>query len=93
MVTLLLAHYLHGDQITLINLFGLVLTLVGMLIHGLTKHSSHQRKLANRSSLPGSTVVDCIDLDRAASCGSLKGDDHKSEDRQRLLLPSGVVCD
>lgn len=80
----------------MINLLGLVLTLIGMLIHGLTKNSSHQRKLMSRSALPGSTVADCIDLDRANSC-SLKNSisgcgEHKSEDRQRLLLSSGVVC-
>ncbi|KAI6182962.1 TPT domain-containing protein [Aphelenchoides bicaudatus] len=91
-VTLLLAHYLHGDKITLINLMGLVLTLCGMLIHGLNKHSSHQRKASARTSLPGSKVVDCIDMDRASSC-SLKGSfglGDKMEDRQRLLS-SGVI--
>ncbi|KAI6178154.1 TPT domain-containing protein [Aphelenchoides besseyi] len=88
-VTLLLAHHLHGDKITWINMIGLTLTLSGMLIHGLlVKQNAHQRKLSARGA-SGSTVVDCIDLDGASSCGPC---DHHKEDRQRLLLPSNVMA-
>ncbi|KAI6230063.1 TPT domain-containing protein [Aphelenchoides fujianensis] len=90
-VTLLLAHHLHGDKITFVNMVGLTLTLSGMLIHGIAKQNAHQRKLSARG---GSTVVDCIDLDGATACG--RGatcgaccDRPKESDRQRLL-PTNV---
>jgi solute carrier family 35 protein C2 len=38
-ITLLLAHHLHGDKLTRINLFGLILCIAGMLIHGAAKHN------------------------------------------------------
>uniref|UniRef100_A0A914YJM9 Sugar phosphate transporter domain-containing protein n=1 Tax=Panagrolaimus superbus TaxID=310955 RepID=A0A914YJM9_9BILA len=38
-MTLLLAHYLHGDRLTHVNLMGLLLCLIGMSLHGASKHS------------------------------------------------------
>ena len=38
-MTLLLAHYLHGDRLTHVNLVGLLLCLLGMSLHGASKHA------------------------------------------------------
>lgn len=38
-ITLLLAHHLHGDRLTSINLVGLSLCVAGMVVHSVSKHS------------------------------------------------------
>jgi len=38
-ITLLLAHHLHGDRLTSINLAGLSLCVAGMVVHSVSKHS------------------------------------------------------
>lgn len=83
---MLLAHHLHGDKITLVNVLGLGLTLSGMLIHGLTKPNA-QRKLSRLQTTP----VESLALERPSvtiksASGSPKG--AVSEDQERLLQPS-----
>lgn len=46
--SLLLAHYLHGDRLSNVNVLGLVLCIMGMVLHSVNKHSSliHERPAA-----------------------------------------------
>uniref|UniRef100_A0AC34RN80 Triose phosphate transporter n=2 Tax=Panagrolaimus sp. JU765 TaxID=591449 RepID=A0AC34RN80_9BILA len=46
-MTLCLAHYLHGDRFTRVNLIGLCLCLLGMSLHGATKN--RQKLFATRT--------------------------------------------
>jgi len=48
-MTLLLAHYVHGDRLTNVNLMGLTLCLLGMSLHGATKHKQ-KGSLGSRAS-------------------------------------------
>jgi solute carrier family 35 protein C2 len=59
-MTLLLAHYLHGDRLTHVNLMGLLLCLVGMSLHGASKHSKKTTSLGlptRPSSLSSPTLL------------------------------------
>uniref|UniRef100_A0A0M3I0Q7 TPT domain-containing protein n=2 Tax=Ascaris TaxID=6251 RepID=A0A0M3I0Q7_ASCLU len=49
-VTLLLAHFINGDHLTPINVFGLLLCLSGMSLHGASRHHKQNPRFAN--SLP-----------------------------------------
>ncbi|TKR95398.1 hypothetical protein L596_009573 [Steinernema carpocapsae] len=60
-MTLLLAHQLNGDRLSNINLFGLLLCLLGMTIHGLSKRHS---KSAPRTASPTSLHSNGGDSDR-----------------------------
>ncbi|CAD5211465.1 unnamed protein product [Bursaphelenchus xylophilus] len=79
-ITLLLAHQLHGDRITPLNIMGLGLTLTGMLIHGMTKTAAQQRKHSRLQN-----AMECRDLDRSWSTGPLSPKSATSEDRERLF--------
>lgn len=58
-VTLLLAHFLNGDRLTAVNIFGLFLCLSGMFLHGASRrrkqngrvHPSSAESSADRRSL------------------------------------------
>jgi len=41
-ITLLLAHYLHGDRFSRINILGLFICIFGMVIHGVSRHNRKQ---------------------------------------------------
>ncbi|KAH7722047.1 Protein Y47G6A.7 b [Aphelenchoides avenae] len=62
-ITLLLAHHLHGDRLSRINLFGLVLCITGMLIHGAAKHN-RKKLLARMTALNGSNTTADMDAQR-----------------------------
>lgn len=47
-ITLLLAHYLHGDKLTYLNIVGLLLCISGMVVHSVVKNN--RKKLPSRLS-------------------------------------------
>lgn len=63
MITLLLAHHLHGDRLSRINMFGLVLCITGMLIHGAAKHN-RKKLIARMTALNGSNTTADMDAQR-----------------------------
>uniref|UniRef100_A0A7E4UU97 Secreted protein n=1 Tax=Panagrellus redivivus TaxID=6233 RepID=A0A7E4UU97_PANRE len=74
-MTLLLAHHIHGDRLTPVNMIGLVLCLLGMSLHGAAKHS---KKLSFVGGRP-LTVSSPTSLDSASRSG------FDFEDRKKLL--------
>uniref|UniRef100_A0A915EN50 Sugar phosphate transporter domain-containing protein n=1 Tax=Ditylenchus dipsaci TaxID=166011 RepID=A0A915EN50_9BILA len=47
-ITLLLAHHLHGDHLTNINIFGLSLCILGMMVHSWMKQDRKMQKIPMR---------------------------------------------
>ncbi|KAI1713937.1 triose-phosphate transporter family domain-containing protein [Ditylenchus destructor] len=81
-ITLLLAHYLHGDRLTQINVFGLTLCIGGMALHSWT-HASNRKKMSMQM-LPNNRFC--------SSSGSFSPSLGRNEQEDRkLLLYSGDV--
>lgn len=46
-MTLLLAHYINHDNLTIINVLGLCLCLFGMIIHSVSKHTKVSTRMSS----------------------------------------------
>ncbi|VDN51758.1 unnamed protein product [Dracunculus medinensis] len=64
-VTLLLAHFINGDRLTMINIFGLLLCLSGMSLHGASNRHKSKRRLSfskDRNSLDCQSLLAVVSL-------------------------------
>lgn len=53
-ISLLLAHHIHGDHLSNVNIAGLVLCVVGMVLHSVNKHRHGLRQRERSASILGS---------------------------------------
>ncbi|CAJ0944572.1 unnamed protein product, partial [Mesorhabditis belari] len=60
--TLLLAHFAHGDQISGVNLIGLLVCMGGVALHGMNRHRQHSRLIASKAKAKSSFSAEDLDL-------------------------------
>uniref|UniRef100_A0A915N0S8 Sugar phosphate transporter domain-containing protein n=1 Tax=Meloidogyne javanica TaxID=6303 RepID=A0A915N0S8_MELJA len=103
-ISLLLAHQINGDRLSDINIVGLVLCVLGMTLHSITKHTRHKSAVlssptpsrCNSQSLSSpSSSPQSMGIGRRGTCGKINNSTSKKvvelEDRRKLLIPEQTI--
>lgn len=103
-ISLLLAHQINGDRLSDINIVGLVLCVLGMTLHSITKHTRHKSAVlssptpsrCNSQSLSSpSSSPQSMGIGRRGTCGKINSSTSKKvvelEDRRKLLIPEQTI--